>query len=379
MRARLIRLAQAILLLGLLVVPSYAAAQDNEISFPPTGGSGEWEGLVNFAGFVSSDIVTEDGSFTTSVTDIIGDTAILVDFTVDEDGQVTSGQMRVDLTWFVESVGAAAPSFEPYHVVHDQRQTGVLSVSGDADRLVAAGSLTHTTNTNTARSGTVDAVSGTKTQQVEWVFHAIDANCVRVTAELVEAWGISIMNTVLVPRVTVGDGQEIHNQLGVQLWVYPADIEDPEAFRKALDEAVLLASELDMRDTPEAEHLEAVVDAWTDLRIEMAKLDECQTQMIGSNPEAEESWLVEVLQRALHKGLDNADLYDASELIDLWFVGAHEGAIDGDLTIRFLDAFDDKLDEAISMNDIGTITDILAWASLYGYANMTQKAQGALP
>ena len=155
MFARLMRLALAPLLLGVLLVPTYAAAQDSEISFPPVE-RGTWEGMVIFSGFVSSDNVAADGSFSTMVTDVIGDTKIFMDFVVADNGQVTSGQMTVDLTYFVEIVGTeeALGELHPYRVVHDHHQTGTLRITGDADRLVAAGTLTHTTNTNSRGSGT---------------------------------------------------------------------------------------------------------------------------------------------------------------------------------------------------------------------------------
>ena len=53
---------------------------------------------MNLSGFFSSDSVRSDGSFNTTVTDMIDDTEITVDFVVDDNGQVTSGKMAIDLT-----------------------------------------------------------------------------------------------------------------------------------------------------------------------------------------------------------------------------------------------------------------------------------------
>ncbi len=380
MHARFMRLTLAPLLLSVLLVPTYAAAQDSEISFPPVE-RGTWEGLVIFSGFVSSDNVAADGSFTTMVTDVIDDTTILMDFVVADNGQVTSGQMTVDLTYFVEIVGTeeALGRLHPYRVVHDHHQTGTLKITGDADRLVAAGTLTHTTNTNTQATGSVDEVSGTVTREVEWVFHAVEATCWRVNAELVEASGISLMGTALIPRATVGEGSELYNELLVQLWAWPADLENPEGIKKAVEELNARADEIRLREFPQAEHLLELVEAWSDLQAELAQLDECQSARVDSQPQSEKSWMVGVLQEALNKALDNEDVYDASEIIDLWVAGAHESALDGDLVVKFLDAFHAKLNEAIANNDIGTITDILAFASAYGYPNLTSKAKDALP
>ncbi len=378
MSERLKRVALAPLLLSVLLVPTSAGAQADGLEFPPV--AGQWEGVVNFAGFLSSDSSYDDGSFTVSLTDVIGDTTIFFDLDVDDDGQVTSGNMSVDLTWFVEIVGAqeALGVLHPTRVVHDHHQTGTLQITGNANRLVAAGTLTHTTNTN-AEGSRVEEVSGTETRQVEWVFRAIESTCARVTAELVAASGISLIGTVLIARDTVGDNQEIHNRLGLQLWAYPASVEHPEEIKEALDEISVRTDELRAREIPEASDLLRLVDAWNDLNAKLAALNECQTTLVGWQPQSEESWLVDVLQEALEKAMHNEDFYEASELIDLWTAGLQEGALNGELVVRFLDSFNAKLSEAIAKNDTATITDILAFASAYGYSNLSSKAKAALP
>jgi hypothetical protein len=88
---------------------------------------------------------------------------------------------------------------------------------------------------------------------------------------------------------------------------------------------------------------------------------------------------VDIIQDALQKALSEADSYGTRELIDLWYVGLHEQAISPELRIGFIDAFHDKLNEAIANNDIGSITDILAVASANGFPNMAAKAKAALP
>lgn len=378
MPTRLLRLGLAALLLVLLL-PAQVGAQNDPLDFPPVS-SGEWEGLVNFSGYVSSDSVLEDGSFSVSITDVIGDTSIFFDLTVDDDGNVTTGKMIVDLTYFNEIVGATyvEGTSHPFRVVHDHHQTGTLSISGNADRLVAAGTLTHTTNTN-ADGDKVEEVSGTESQEVEWVFQAIESTCARVTADLVEATGISLIGTALIPRDTVSEGEEIYNRLELELWAWPADVDDPEEIKEALENVTDRADEISRRDLPAAEHLVELVDTWTDLNAKLAALDVCQTALVGFVPESAKSWLVDIIQDALNKALNAFDDYETNELIDLWYVGAHEEALTPELVIDFLDTFDDKLDEAIADDDIGTITDILVWASAYGFPNLTAKAKAALP
>lgn len=377
MLERLTRLALAPLLLGMLLVPASAGAQDAGIEFPPV--EGQWEGMVNFAGFVSSDSAFDDGSFNVSVTDVIDDTAIFFDLEVDDNGQVTSGKMSVDLTWFAEGVGAeeALGQLHPFRVVHDHHQTGTLEITGNANRLVAAGTLMHTTNTS-ADGDLVEEVSGTEARQVEWVFHAIQSTCVRVTAELVEASGVSLIRTVLIPRDIVDADGETHNRLGLQLWAWPASVEDPEEIKEALEEISARTDELRAREIPEASHLIRLVDALSDLDAKLAALNECQAARVGWLPQSEKSWMIDVLAEALDKALDNEDFYEASELIDLWTAGLAEGAVNGELVLRFLASFNAKLSEAIANNDTATITDILAFASAYGHPTLYSKAKAAL-
>ena len=380
MRTRLMRLALAPMLLGLLLVPTFAGARDGEIAFPPVG-SGAWQGLVFFSGYVSSDSVRDDGSFNTNVTDVI-DSEIIVDLVVGDNGKVTSGTMMVDLKWVDNGVGIAPATFEPYHVVHDQHQTGTLTITGDANRLVATGTLTHTANT-TSESGTetvtVEEVSGTETRDVEWVFSASEAACVRVTAQLVEATGSSLMATALIPRATVGDGREIYNGLTTHLLAWPAEVEDPEAIKEALEEIALAVEGIRLRDFPEASHLMELVTAWGDLNAKLAALDECQAAVQGWVPQSTKSWLVDILQEGLNKALDNQATYDAAELINLWVAGLSQAVMDPDLIIRFLDTFSAKLNEAIADGDTVAIYDILSFAAAYGYPGLHSKAKAALP
>jgi hypothetical protein len=377
MLERLTRLALVPLLLGMLLVPASAGAQDDGIEFPPV--EGQWEGEVIFAGFWSSESARDDGSFNVTVTDVIDDTTITFNLNVDDNGQVTSGKMSVDLTYFDEGVGAeeAFGQLHPFHVVHDHHQTGTLEITGNANRLVAAGTLMHTINTS-ADGDLVEEVSGTEATQVEWVFHAIESTCVRVTAELVAASGNSLIRTALTQRDTVDDSRESHNRLDLQLWAWPASVEDPEEIKEALEEISARTDELRAREIPEASHLIRLLEALHDLDGKLAALNECQTARVGWLPQSGISWMVDVLQEALGKAMDNDDFYEAYELIDLWTVGVSQGAVNGELVLRFVASFNAKLDEAIANNDTATITDILAFASAYGHPPLYSKAKAAL-
>jgi hypothetical protein len=369
-------MAVVAVLLATVVAPTHSGAVDAVSGFPPVGND-TWEGLVFFSGSLSSDSEAADGSFSTSITDVINDTAISVDFVVGSDGRVTSGTMDVDLTWFKETVGTTPVNLDPFRVVHDHHQTGRLQITGSAERLVVSGTLTHTSNTM-ADGDTVEEVSGTESRDVEWVFSAVENTCAKVTAELVEASGISLINSALIPRVNVSDSQEIHSDLVLGMLVWPASVDDPDAVNAAIEKVVDLANLIHDRDFPSAANLLELVDAWNDLNTMLARLEVCQTPLGDWGPVSTRSWLVGVLQRAVDKALENQETYDAQELIDLWDAAMHEQALDGDLVVRLLDAFHDKLDEAIADGDTATITDILAFAAAYGYPNLHAKAKAAL-
>ena len=374
LRRRLGRLIVPLLVV-VQVLPVGVSAQTGEISFPPVG-TGAWEGLVLFSGYVSSDQVRDDSSFDTSVRNVIDSTTISMDFVVDARGQA-SGQLGVDLSWSQEGVGTSPTTLDPYHVTSDQHQTGVLTLKGNANRLVASGTLTHATNTSTERDALIEEVSDTETEAVEWVFQAFESTCVRVTGRLIEASGISLMASALLPRATVEEGDAIYNELVSQFWAWPAEVEDPERIRQAIEEITEAADNVRLREIPEAIHLLELVAASRALNAELAALDACKAAIVGWVPESAQSWLVTILQGALHKALDNQSSYEASELVDLWDAGLHEGALDSEIIIQFIDAFHAKLDKAIELGDYAAIVDIFAFASRYPFPDLYAEAKAA--
>jgi hypothetical protein len=352
-----------------------AGAQDATMTFPPAG-AGRWQGLVHFAGSVSSDSVADDGSFTTQITDVIDDTGIAIDFTVDDAGKAT-GQMTVDITWFVEAVGTAPTTFDPFHVTHDQHQTGTLSVSGTAERLVAGGTLTWETNTN-AEGGQVEEVSGTRSVDVEWVFQAFESMCSRVSGRLIETSGVSLMSSALIPRATVGDSSEIHSELVSEFLVWPSEVENPDGIKQAVDEVTQVADEVLQREFPDAEHVAQLVEAWEALNAALAALEGCQAELVNFVPQATEGWLTATVQKVLYRALDSIDHYDAADLAGLWTAGLEVGALNGEIAVGFLDGFRAKLDDAIELGDVAEIEAVLAFAARYGFPELYADAKAAL-
>jgi hypothetical protein len=377
MPGRSLRWATAALLVGLLTVPVHAGAGGGSISFPPVG-AGSWEGALFFSGDFSSDTVRDDGSFDATLRDVIDSTTITLVFTVDGAGMVTNGEMRVDLTWFQEGAGTSPTTFAPYHVVHDHHQTGILALSGTADRLVAGGELLWETNT-VAGGDVVEEVSGSETVSVEWIFKASEATCAHVSGGLIEARGNSFIRTALFPRgISSGDGATYYNGLVAEFIVWPTDVGDPGKVEEALEALQEVAGALLSRQFPEMEHVIEVVDAWGALNAELARLESCQAALVGWVPESSGSWLVGIVQLALSQALESQDHYDVSDLVGLWVAGFQVEAMDGELVVGFLDAFRAKLTEAITLGDVATIQDILAFAAQYGYPNLYADAKAAL-
>jgi len=377
MSKRLGRLALVPLLVFVLVAPTYVGAQDGDAALPPMG-SGNWTGSVSIGGFTSTDRVRNDGSFGTALTDVIDDTTITMDFVVGGNGQISSGTMTVDLTWFIEQAGTSPATFDPYHIVHDHHQTGTLAITGNADRLVAAGDLTWEHNTNSASDGLIEAVSGTEIINAEWVYQAYEVICARVQATLVGATGTPVMTHFLASRNTVDEGYEAYNRLAVSLIAYPADVEHPDEIWGILEAVDSAADAMSDREIPETVHFFDLVGLWGDLNAELASLDECQTEIVGPTPQSTKSWLTQVLRDGVHKALNNPEYYEASEFISLWDILVQESALTDTLGGRIRGALADNLDEAISNGDEDTIFDIFVWAANYGAPDLYDKAKAAL-
>jgi hypothetical protein len=356
------------LMVGLL--PLGVAAQDEEISFPPDSGS--WEGFVDFSGHVSSDTKGDDGSFGAKVTDVIDDTDITLAFVVGEDGQITSGTMAVELVWFTESAGTSPVNFNTYHIKSFDRQTGTLKIKGNADRLVAKGKLTHTTDIDSSRHGQIEEVSGTEKRKVEWTFHITEIDCAQASGEIHWATGRSLMNSAFQPKEKKDGGTTSHNALDVRLVAWP----DPLlSDNEAVAELAWVEQRIRTTDYPDAQDLLDLVKAWNDLHDEYDKGELCMAPgMLG----LEMSWLTSVIQEAFGKAFDKADYYKALELSDLWHAGLKLEVLDEALMGRFLDVFDHKLDQVIAIDDADEISDIrnvaLFFVERLGHTNLGTKA-----
>ena len=87
---------------------------------------------------------------------------------------------------------------------------------------------------------------------------------------------------------------------------------------------------------------------------------------------------IDLVRQGINKALQSPEDYKASDLIDFWVVGLSQGALD-DFRVDFLDAFFDKLDEAIANGDTDAMYDILSWTIAYNISlRLAEEARAAL-
>lgn len=348
------------------------AVQAPGASFP--AGTGGWKGDLFVSGYYSSDAERDDGSFNTSVTDVLTDTKIGIELSVGADDRLT-GTMNVNLEWFTESVGTHPSTFDPYRVLTDHHQFGTLGLSGSGGELIASGELTHETNVVTD-GATVEEVSGSESVAVEWVFEVASTSCALVDAVLAGATGDSIMTTVLIPRDVVEE-TEIHNRLVSHLIAWPVEAEAVD-ISDSLEAVKDAAQELEMRENlPYGTHLRDLIHAWRVLQEQIAALDVCQQEGLGWQLEFEQLWLTHELENALDRAIEQVDAYTAIDLIDLWDAGWEGSAFDSDRVLAFAGAIGDELDAAIAAGDRPTIRAILIWAGTYRFPLTFEKAYDA--
>ena len=131
-----------------------------------------------FEGHIAPDGESDEGSFRTGQTDVMGGTKITLDLLVDENGEVT-GTMPVHLITKSLGVGADSGGY-PFQIVHQIVQHGELSLSGDAARLVAKGQLDEESKAFSEME-IIESMADTETVEVEWVFSIghFDRGCQR--------------------------------------------------------------------------------------------------------------------------------------------------------------------------------------------------------
>lgn len=361
---------------GLLVAGGISAAIVSvQAAEAPSFPVGSWEGQVFLTGWYSSDTERSDGSFDVSNIDVIGDTAITFDVEVEEDGSI-AGSMNVRIVTFGESAGIKPTTFDPYHVEMFRDQTGELTVTGTATRLVATGTLT--TDTVVEADGRiVPQVTSSESGGVEWVFEVDLANCAIVQAPLVSATGESIMRTALLDRDISTNSGDIHNRLlagilAITSHIDPIDISDE---RNAVDSA---AAALASQDNPAAVTMVELIEAWRALANILAALDECELEELDQSESFQDTWLAEQLRLAVQKANFAHEAYSAGELMDIHDAAAEGGGLD-ETGAQFLRTHvGERVATLAAAEDYSTLLDIVVWSAAWGYSDLHAAARDAL-
>jgi hypothetical protein len=210
-----------------------------------------------------------------------------------------------------------------------------LKIEGNADRLVAKGTLTHTTDVD------VEGVSGTRDREVEWTFHITDIDCAYANGEILWSGGVSLMNSAWQPKEKKDGGTTSHNALDVELSAWPEGLVTDN---EVADELAWVEDRIRMTDYPEAQDLRDLAKAWNDLNDELAKGELCQATAMGWTKMADWPWFTSLVREAFSKALDNADYYTLRELGQLAGVAFELDALDEALKGRYWEVYDEKLD-----------------------------------
>jgi hypothetical protein len=343
-----------------------AFAQTSPRRLPP----GIWEGSVLFNG--THDTVFSEGTHT--VREVTA-SSINFEMLVDQQGHVIDGEMEVDISWIQDTTGTAPSTDAPVHIFSEQRQTGVLTLSGDAARISAAGTLDWETMTYDTEGDLIEEVSGTEPEEVEWAFQAFQVDCAGISGRLIETKGLSLIGSAVGPQVVFDDGFEVVHDLVALLWAWP-QFSDPSVMADAVLEVTEAAEEI-LSGTPTVEEIEQLVRLIEAVRLELSRLEACRIPVEGFVPQYNDSFLASLLRQALKAALDLGE-YSAQELISLLNLAARGQAINAELHEQFGQSLDQALDHAAEAGDFDTIRDIAAAAGRYGYPDLYAEANDLL-
>jgi hypothetical protein len=368
-----------VVLFGVLVTPLSVGAQTGDITLP----AGTSEGSVMLGGSVETEgFRTDDTHYLDRRT--VTSSNITFDIDVDSQGQVTDGTMTVDIRWSGFGTGTTPVTGDTYLINSTSRKSGTLDLEGTADRLVATGSLTTESSVYDTDGNFIKEVSGTREDEVGWVFQATGITCGMVTGKLVEAWGSGLMVSAKFPRkVREGDSETRNELVSVFRLLSPDASADAEMLAMRIGDLNEAANPLLAEPTPTVADLARVLGIAEALRADLARLERCKLTL---DPSGSEDWLAAILQSLLVKALEQPELWNAQDLIHMLNIGVRGGAVDAigsdptaaELYEEFGDALEFALGEAIASSDLPTIIDIASASASYGYSCLYEAATAAI-
>jgi hypothetical protein len=318
---------------------------------------GPWEGEVLF-----------DGALTVGGTRRVVDASdIVFTATVRANGDVTDGTMNVDIVW--------SDTESQYGTSSDHHEFGTLTLGGGVDRLVAAGTLTHDTLIYDSDGKFIEEPSGTREEEVSWIFSASNTACALLSGTLESAGGRSFFNSAVIQF-----GDEYTNELVVVYHAWPADLNGAEEVADSVAELADTIQEALASGTPTPNELALMILALEALRNSATRLDSCGAGVDLTTDTGEDALAV-LMNELIAKALEQAEEYSPQELIKMLNIGVRSGAVTpkGGVTgadevyATFGDVLSAALDEAIADGDAATILDITMAASQYGFSDLYER------
>jgi hypothetical protein len=319
---------------------------------------GPWEGEVLF-----------DGALISSVPRVVDSSEIIFTATVNANGDVTDGTMEVDILW--SDSGSEASS--------DHHEYGTLTLGGGVDRLVAVGTLTHDTLIYDSNGRFIEEPSGTREEQVSWIFSASNTTCALLSGTLDEAEGSSLMRSTL-----ISSDNEYSNQFVVAYHAWPADSNRADEVADSLADLADTIQKALASEAPSPNELAGMVVALEAVRNSAVNLELCDFGLDLTTDTGEDALAV-LMNELIAKVLEQADQYSPQQLIKLLNIGVRSGAVTpkggvmgaDEVYATFGDVLSDALDAAIAEADAATILDITTAARQYGFSDLYDRGSAA--
>jgi hypothetical protein len=322
---------------------------------------GPWQGEVLF-----------DGALISAAARRIVDASVIVfTATVKANGDVTDGTMDVDIVW--------SSTNPQYGTSSDHHEFGTLTLGGGVDRLVAAGTLTHDTLIYDSDGKFIEEPSGTREEEVVWIFSASNTACALLSGTLDDTEGRSFVSSA-----TIQGGDEYANGLVVVYHAWPADSNGAAEVADSVAELADTIQEALASGTPTPNELALMILALEALRNSATKLDSCGAGLDLTTDTGEDALAV-LMNELIAKALEQAEEYSPQELIRMLNIGVRSGAVTpkGGVTgadevyAMFGDVLGDALDAAIAEADAATILDITTAARQYGFLDLYERGSAA--
>ncbi len=325
-------------------------------------------------------IDTEEG--THDVTNV-GSSNISFDATVASNGDIERGTMTVSINSSNVTAGTSPGTGTPFTLTSSEQETGVLTLGGGVDKLVAAGTVNRSYVVRDSSGAVV--LSNSEQREVTWIFTATGSICNLMSGTLESAEGGSLMDSSGIPTGDNGSGSHYENLLVVSYQAWPVGkARSPDDLVAAVAQLSEVINQVLALESPDPSELALMIQAVENLRRQAATMDDCGLGLDFLTDTGEDT-LAALMNELLAKALQQADRFSPQELIQLLNIGvragavAAEGGIEGasDVYATFGEALGAALKAAIADADVDTVVDIAMAAGRYGFTDLYDQAVAA--